>query len=139
MLKRVLLTLLGSLLVANTFAAAKQHTLTQDELIKLFWDKTAFGLHIKKNLQISDYYGKKGKFVRLHSDGKRLLGKWWVSKKRDAVCIRYNHKKEKSYCRAVISDGKGGYNRIQFKGSNILIHYVRLEKGNTIREVKKAK
>ena len=122
---------------SGSVVAQQNKPLNQDELDRVFSGKTAIGRHVSKNLEVKDYYARKGKFVSLRSNGERLPGKWWVSKKRDAICVKYKHKPKVSYCRAVVKDAKGGYNKIRAKDDKILVQYHKIVKGNKTRIAKK--
>ena len=129
-MKRILFLLI--LLVISGFAVADESgkPISNDQLRKIFAGKTAIGKHVSKGLEVKDYYSKKGKFVSLRSNGDRLVGKWWISKKRDGICVKYKHKPDKMYCRAIVSDEKGGYKKIRGKDGKVLVYYEKLVKGN---------
>jgi len=110
--------------------------ISSKELKTIFSGHTAIGRHIDKNLQIKDYYGKKGHFVSLRSNGKELVGKWWVGKSRDSICIKYKHKPDKTYCRAVVRNAKGGYDKIREKDGKVLVHYDSIVPGNKTKSKK---
>jgi len=126
----VLIFIVSNLVVGQSFADKPGSVLSNAELERIFAGKTAIGRHIQKNLEVRDYYSKKGHFTSQRSNGDRLKGKWWISKKRDAICIKYKHISDKSFCRAVVADGKGGYDKIYEKDGKVLIHYDRVVKGN---------
>lgn len=126
----VLIYMLSYLVAALALADTSRSTLNNQELEKIFAGNTAIGKHIQKNLDIRDYYSKKGRFVSLRSNGDRLKGKWWISKKRDAICVKYKHVPDKAYCRAIVADGKGGYDKIYEKDGRVLVHYDSIVKGN---------
>ncbi len=121
-----------TLLIFSGFAIADESVIpiSNDKLQEIFAGKTAIGKHISKGLEIKDYYSKKGKFVSLRSNGEKLVGKWWISKKRDGICVKYEHKPDKMYCRAILSDGKGGYKKIRAKDGKVLVYYQKVVKGN---------
>lgn len=129
-MKRILFVLI--LLAFSGFSVANEtgKPIDNDQLRKIFAGKTAIGKHISKGLELKDYYSKKGKFVSLRSNGERLVGKWWISKKRDGICVKYKHKPDKMYCRAIVADGKGGYKKIRAKDGKVLVHYEKIVKGN---------
>lgn len=109
-------------------ASAKE--LSRAELTDTFAGKTAYGLHIAKKLTLKDYFAKNGKFISARSNGEKIIGKWWVSANRAAICIRYKHKPKQRFCREIVTSSKGGYDRIRKKDSTILIHYDKIENGN---------
>ena len=121
----ILLTFCGSSLADESVTP-----ISNDKLREIFAGKTAIGKHLSKGLDIKDYYSKKGKFVSLRSNGEKLVGKWWISKKRDGICVKYKHKPDKMYCRAIVADGKGGYKKIRGKDGKVLVYYEKLVKGN---------
>jgi len=121
---------MGYLMGAMVLANESRSVLTKQELEKLFTGNTAIGKHMQKNVDMKDYYSKKGRFVSLRSNGERLEGKWWTSKKRDAICIKYKHIPDKTYCRAVVKNEKGGFDKIREKDGKILVHYATVVKGN---------
>lgn len=104
--------------------------MNNSDIKKVFSGKTAFGKHLKKGFTMKDYYATDGKFTSVRSNGKKLHGKWWMSKKRDAVCVRFkNYKPEKKFCRAIVSDGSGGYKKTK-KDGTAHIHYTRIVDGD---------
>jgi len=129
-MNRILLFLI--LLIFNGVSAADETVkpISNDELRKIFAGKTAIGKHISRGMELKDYYSRKGKFVSLRSNGERLVGKWWLSKKRDGICVKYKHKPDKMYCRAIVADGKGGYKKIRGRDGKALVYYEKLVKGN---------
>ena len=122
--------LMGCLLGGTVLANESRMVLTKQELEELFTGKTAIGKHMQKNVDMKDYYSKKGRFVSLRSNGEQLEGKWWISKKRDAICIKYKNIPDKSYCRAVVKNEKGGFDKIRDKDGEVLVHYETMVKGN---------
>jgi len=129
-MKRILFIITLLIFCEIAFAGESVTPISNDKLQEIFAGKTAIGKHISKGLDIKDYYSKKGKFVSLRSDGELLVGKWWLSKKRDGICVKYKHKPDKMYCRAIVSDGKGGYKKIRAKDGKVLVYYEKLVKGN---------
>jgi hypothetical protein len=122
----VLATVLSITLGSSAFAGG----LTNGDIEKLLSGKTAIGKHLKKGFTMKDYYAIDGKFISVRSNGKKLHGKWWMSKKRDAVCVRFkNHKPEKKFCRGIMSDGNGGYNKTK-KDGTAHINYNKIVDGN---------
>ena len=130
---RTSLTIVLLMALLSTSALADER-LSNKELKKLFKGNTAIGLHIGKNLQIKDYYGKRGHFESLRSNGKKLSGKWWVSKNHDLLCVKYKHKPDKAYCRVVVKNSKGGYDKIRRKDGKVLIHYDSIVPGNKTKD-----
>lgn len=116
------------LLIAGDLTAA-QTLLSREQLQQTFTGNTAVGLHLKKKLKVSDYYGKNGKFVSTRSNGDKLVGKWWISKKQNVICVRYKHKVKKKYCRTVITDGKGGYSKVGTKTGKVYMLYEKVLPG----------
>jgi len=129
-MNRILTVLILLIFCGSSLADESVTPISNDKLREIFAGKTAIGKHISKGLDIKDYYSKKGKFVSLRSNGEKLVGKWWVSKKRDGICVKYKHKPDKMYCRAIVSDGKGGYKKIRAKDGKVLVYYEKLVKGN---------
>ena len=126
----VSLMLLMALSSVSALADESHKGLSRKELHEIFTGNTAIGQHLQKNLQIKDYYGKKGHFVSLRSDGQKLTGKWWVSKHLDLLCLKYKHIPDKSFCRTVIKSAKGGFDKIRRKDGKVLVHYEQLVPGN---------
>ena len=124
---RVLASITSILLAINiSFAGG----LTNGDIEKLLSGKTAIGKHLKKGFTMKDYYAADGKFTSVRGNGKNLKGKWWMSKKRDAICVRFkNHKPEKKFCRSIVPDGSGGYKKAKLDGT-AHIHYSKIVDGD---------
>lgn len=134
---RILVSIILFALFSISAVAEETHKgIPSKELHNLFSGKTAIGQHIGKNLQIKDYYGKKGHFISLRSNGTKLTGKWWVSSNRDAICVKYKHKPKKSFCRIVVKGAKGGFDKIRTKDGKVLIHYESIVPGNKTKNNK---
>lgn len=131
--------LVPAILLLGLFSVSLQadqthKVISNKELQKLFSGNTAIGTHVGKNIQIKDYYGKKGHFVSLRSNGKKLVGKWWTSKTRDLICIKYKHLPKKAFCRAIIKTANGGYDKIRGKDGKVLVHYQSIVPGNKTKD-----
>jgi len=122
---RVLTSVFFLLIFASfsAWAGDSRQGLSRGELQQLFAGNTAIGTHVSKKLQVKDYYGKKGKFVSSRSNGEKLKGKWWISHKRAAVCVKYKHKPDKAFCRVVVKSQQGGYDKIRDKDGAVMVHY----------------
>jgi len=119
--------LIGLLLISTNAACAP--ALTKKQLVSIFSGNTAIGTHIKKKIQIRDYYGKKGRFMSVRGNGNKLKGKWWIGKKYPVICIRYQHKPEKRYCRTIVANDLGSYNKIGSKSGKIYVQYQTIKPG----------
>ena len=129
-MKRILIIFIFLIFCGSSVADESVAPIGNDKLRKIFAGKTAIGKHLSKRLEIKDYYSKKGKFISLRSNGDRLVGKWWISKKRDGICVKYKHKPDKMYCRTIVSDGKGGYKKIRGRDGKVLVHYEKIVNAN---------
>lgn len=121
------LCVLAIFYMTSSFAGGE---MSNEDIKKVFSGKTAIGVHLKKDFDMKDYYGNDGAFVSARGNGDTLTGKWWLSKKRDAICVRFDEfKAEKKFCRAIVPDGRGGYDKVKKNGKHH-IHYDKLVDGN---------
>jgi len=135
--KRLIVSLFLCGLSFSVAAENSPEGLTRPELQLLFSGNTGIGIHVAKNLSVHDYYGEKGHFTSWRSNGEKLKGHWWISKQRHAICVKYKHRPDKSFCRAVVKNPRGGYDKIREKDGKVLVHYDAISKGKVKLKAKK--
>ena len=107
----------GSLYAVSSFAG---ETMSPEQVQAAFSGKTAVGKNLGKGFELRDYFHEDGAFLSARRNGRKLTGKWWAGKK-GAICVRFeNFQPDKNFCHRIVSDGRGGYDRISKNGTAVI-------------------
>lgn len=105
---------LSCLLISSPLMAAG--TISDVEQLKLiFNNKTAKGMHLKKNWSYHVYFATDGKVIRVTENNDRHTGTWRISDNAKH-CVHFSNK-DKETCRSIdAGDKQGVYFRIRKTG-----------------------
>lgn len=111
---------------SDNTSLGKSAYLGNDELVKLFIDRTVYGAYNDQTGDWAEFTAKNGRTLFLNNKGEIRDGSWWV--KSNQVCFSYDQSSDE-FCYRVARKGQG-YQYINADGSQEF-YITEYEKGDT--------